>query len=252
MHVVAVIQARTRSTRLPGKVLYPLAGRHVLEHDVERLRTADRVDEVVVATSTAAPDDAVADAAERAGAAVHRGSETDVLGRMLGAARAHDADTVIRATADDALVSPALADELAARIDSGADYAANTIERTFPQGLVLEACSMDSFETVEARSSEPHQREHVTQYYLEHPEAFATENVVWEAVYDWTPALGRGEVRLALDEPADYDLLRRIYDGVAPDDRGIVPLQEAIAFVARAGLADLNGHVDQTTVQGDE
>lgn len=59
-------------------------------------------------------------------------------------------------------------------------------------------------------------------------------------------------MRLALDEPADYDLLRRIYDGVAPDDRGIVPLQEAIAFVARAGLADLNGHVDQTTVQGDE
>lgn len=252
MHAVAVIQARTGSTRLPGKVLFPLAGESVLTHDVRRLDAAARVDEVVVATSTADRDDVVARTAERAGATVYRGSESDVLGRMHEAATAADADAVIRATGDDPFVSPALADELLARVADGADYAANTIDRTFPQGLILEAVSMDSFDEVEARSTEPHQREHVTQYYLEHPHRFEMANVVWSDVYDWDPALGRGEVRLALDEAADYELLRRVYEGVAPDERGIVGVRDAIQYVADNDLADINESVGQTKVQGDE
>jgi spore coat polysaccharide biosynthesis protein SpsF len=250
--VVAVVQARMGSTRLPGKVLLPLAGEHVLTHDVRRLRAAETVDEVVVATSDERRDDAVARAAERAGAAVSRGSETDVLGRLHDAAHAHDADVVVRATGDDPLVAPAAVDAVARAIAAGADYAANTLERTFPQGLVVEAVSAPSFDRVERASTEPHQREHVTQYYLEHPELFDRRNVVWSDVFDWTPALGRGEVRLALDEPADYELLRRVYDAVDPDDRGVVPVRAAVDHVAAAGIAGLNRHVEQTAVRGDE
>jgi len=252
MHVVAVVQARTGSTRLPGKVMFPLAGEPGLVHDVRRLRVANAVDEVVVATSDLPRDDVVARCAERAGASVFRGSESDVLGRMHGAAAAHDADVVVRATGDDPLVSPDLADALVRAVADGADYAGNTIERTFPQGLVLEAVSMGSFDSVEAASTEPHQREHVTQYYLEHPDEFDLRNRVWSDVYDREPALGREEVRLALDEPDDYELLRAVYEGVEPDERGIVPVLRAIDYVAREGLAATNLHIDQTKVRGNE
>jgi spore coat polysaccharide biosynthesis protein SpsF len=232
--------------------MFPLAGEPVLAHDVRRLRVAETVDEVVVATSDLPRDDVVARCAERAGASVFRGSESDVLGRMRGAAAAHDADAVVRATGDDPLVSPALADALVRAVADGADYAGNTLERTFPQGLILEAVSMGSFDRVEAASTEPHQREHVTQYYLEHPDEFDLRNLAWSDVYDREPALGRDEVRLALDEPDDYELLRTVYEGVDPDERGIVPVLGAIEYVESEGLADLNREVEQTKPQGDE
>jgi spore coat polysaccharide biosynthesis protein SpsF len=250
--VVAVIQARIGSTRLPGKVMLPLAGEHVLTHDVRRLRATPSVDRVVVATSTEPPDDIVARYAERAGAAVHRGSETDVLGRLHGAARAHDADVVIRATGDDPLVAPAVVDACAERVRAGADYAANTIERTFPQGLVVEALSMPSFDRVERDSTEPHQREHVTQLYLEAPDRFDRANVRWNEVYDWPLPGDRRGLRFALDQPDDYELLRAVYEAIEPDDRGIVPVRDAVEHVVEAGLAELNRHVGQTKVQGDE
>lgn len=250
--VVAVVQARMGSTRLPGKVMLPLAGEHVLTHDVRRLRAAETVDAVVVATSTAGRDDIVARYAERAGASVHRGPEDDVLGRMHAAAGEADADVVVRATGDDPLVAPAVVDACAERVLAGADYAANTIDRTFPQGLIVEAFSMASFDRVEAASDEPHQREHVTQYYLERPDRFDRENVAWDAVYDWPLPCDRREVRLALDEPDDYELLREVYAGVEADERGIVPVREAIEYALEEGLTEWNRHVGQTKVQGDE
>lgn len=248
MHVVAVVQARTHSTRLPGKVLYPLAGRPVLAHVVDRLRTASTVDDVVVATSTRQADDAVAHAAERAGAGVHRGSESDVLGRMYGAAVEAGADVVVRGTADNPLVPPALTDRVVEAVAAGADYASNTVDRTFPHGLIVEAFSMDTFDEVESASTEPHQREHVTQYYLEQPEEFDLVNVVWGDVFDWTPAVAYDEIRLTVDEPADYELLWRLYEGVDPDDRGIVPVREAIAYAVEEGHVDLNADVQQVVV----
>ncbi|WP_276258624.1 cytidylyltransferase domain-containing protein [Haloglomus litoreum] len=250
--VVAVVQARMGSTRLPGKVMLPLAGEHVLTHDVRRLRAAEAVDEVVVATSTAGRDDIVARYAERAGAAVHRGPEDDVLGRMHAAARDADADVVVRATGDDPLVAPAVVNACAEAVRAGADYAGNTIDRTFPQGLVVEAMSMASFDRVEAASDEPHQREHVTQYYLEHPDAFEREPVRWDDVYDWPLPCDRRDVRLALDEPDDYELLSAVYGGVEPDDRGILPVRDAITYALAEGLTEWNRHVGQTKVQGDE
>jgi spore coat polysaccharide biosynthesis protein SpsF len=159
---------------------------------------------------------------------------------------------VVRATGDDPLVAPAVVDACTEAVRAGADYAANTIDRTFPQGLVVEAMSMASFDRVEAASDEPHQREHVTQLYLEHPERFDRENVRWNDVYDWPLPCDRRDVRLALDEPDDYELLRAVYEGVEPDDRGIVPVSEAITYALAEDLTEWNRHVGQTKVQGDE
>ncbi|AUV81812.1 hypothetical protein C2R22_09265 [Salinigranum rubrum] len=104
MNVVAVIQARMGSSRLPGKVMLPLDGRHVLEHVVRRTAAATSIDEVVVATSENGADDIIARYAERAGATVFRGSETDVLDRMYHAAKGAEADVVVRITADCPLI----------------------------------------------------------------------------------------------------------------------------------------------------
>jgi spore coat polysaccharide biosynthesis protein SpsF len=254
MRVVAVLQARMGSSRLPGKVMLPLAGEHVLTHDVRRLQAADTVDCVVVATSTEGRDDIVARYAERAGAGVHRGSEADVLGRMYDAAVAADADVVVRATADNPLIPPAVVDRVVDAVSGpdGANYAGNTLEKTFPLGLIAEAFDRESFETVEARSTESHQREHVTQYYHEHPDSFVLDNVVWSDVYEWQPPLGEDEVRLTLDEADDYELLRAVYSDVPVDERGIVPVRRALQFVADNDLAGVNLHVEQPTVQRNE
>ncbi len=112
MKTVAIIQARMRSTRLPGKILEKVCGRTVLEHDIIRIGAASLVDAVVVATSDLAVDDQVAQEAVRAGAEVSRGSEEDVLSRFHLAAREHQADVIVRMTSDCPLFDPVLLDSL--------------------------------------------------------------------------------------------------------------------------------------------
>src|SRR5688500_8132039 len=139
MKVVAVVQARAGSTRLPGKVLMDVAGRPMLARIMHRVAAASRVDEVVLATSDLDRDDPVAELAASEGFGVFRGSEEDVLGRFAGAARAADADVVVRITGDCPLIAPEVIDEVVTRlVDDGADYASNVLRRTFPKGLDAE------------------------------------------------------------------------------------------------------------------
>lgn len=247
MKTVAVIQARMGSTRLPGKVMLPLDGEPVLAHDVQRIETATRVDETVVATSERTADDIVARYAERAGATVFRGSESDVLGRMYGAASEAGADVVVRITADCPLVAPTVIDAVVDTLSTeGFDYASNTAERTFPRGLDVEAFGFDSFERVDAEATEPHHREHVTPYYREHPDVFETGNVTSEEVFEEARLVDRTDLRLTLDEADDYELLRAVYEGVPFD--GVLPFGEAVGYVDEHGLGDTNATVEQKEV----
>jgi spore coat polysaccharide biosynthesis protein SpsF len=144
MTTIGVVQARTGSTRLPGKVLADLGGEPLLAFMLRRLRPI-AVDRLVVATSDDRRDDAVAAVAERAGVAVVRGPEDDVLARFAIALDAHPADTVVRLTADCPLVDPDVVDEaLALHRRSGAAYTSNTLIRTFPDGLDVEVVSADA------------------------------------------------------------------------------------------------------------
>jgi spore coat polysaccharide biosynthesis protein SpsF len=162
---VAILQARVSSSRLAGKVLAPLLGLPMIVFMACRVRRAQRVDEVVVATSTDASDDPLAAVLAEHGIGCERGSLHDVLDRFRDAARARGATQVVRLTGDCPLMDADLVDRALALLDeSGADYVSNTAPPTYPDGLDVEAFTMAALEDAWANAKLPSEREHVTPY----------------------------------------------------------------------------------------
>lgn len=243
-HTVAIIQARMGSSRLPGKVLLPLDCGYVLTHDVRRVRAGDAIGEVVIATSTETADDIIEWFGAEHGFPVHRGSEENVQQRMFDAAKAHDADIVVRITADCPLIDPGTIDKVVSRVrDGDAEYASNTIRRTFPRGLDVEAFTYHSFKRVVRAANTQLEREHVTPYYAENPEEFDITHVTSDEVFDEDRYIDRSDLRLTLDEADDYRLLKRIYDEIGYND--IISIRDAIDYIDSEGLAKLNEAVQQ-------
>jgi spore coat polysaccharide biosynthesis protein SpsF len=205
MRVAAIIQARMGSTRLPGKVLMSLGGRTVLEWVVRAARSASSVDDVVVATSTADADDAVASAAGALGCRVVRGSEHDVLARFLQAADVADADAIVRLTADCPLLDPALIDQVVSlwRRDPALGYVSTTLERTLPRGLDVELVTREALRRVDPHAT-GHDRVHVTS------RIYASDSREPRAGIVVAPA--RAELRVTLDTPEDAAMLRRLIE----------------------------------------
>lgn len=237
MKTVAIIQARLGSTRLPGKVLLPLAGQPMLAHVIERTRRAARVDEVLVATTTNPGDEPLVEFCREFGCALFRGDEQDVLDRYLQAARAHAATNVVRITSDCPLIDPAVIDAvLAALAESDADYASNIApSRTYPRGLDTEAFPFATLERCWREASEPANREHVTAHIYRHPELFRLTCITHdrdESAHRWT-----------VDTAEDYALAERIYAHFGHNRFG---WEEAIAVVeAHPEWRELNAHVLQ-------
>jgi spore coat polysaccharide biosynthesis protein SpsF len=206
MKIVTIIQARMSSSRLPGKVLMTLLDRPVIQWVYERAVRIPGVDDVVVATTTEPADDAVAGWCERHRIPVFRGSETDVLDRYVQCARRHDADAVVRVTADCPLLDPALSGRVV-ELFLGAqpcDYASNCEPPTFPDGLDTEIISRDALELSWTETSEPFDREHVTAYVRRNPDRFVSQAVTCE------PAMS--DHRWTLDELRDFTFLSAVVE----------------------------------------
>ena len=234
--VLAILQARMSSTRLPGKVLAPLAGAPMILRQIERLRRARKLERIVVATSIRADDDPLAEVLATAGIPVYRGDLDDVLGRFVGALDAFGpARAVVRLTADCPLADPEVIDATVARFeDSGADYASNVAEpRTFPKGLDVEVMTAAALRRAAVETRDPHDREHVTPYLYRHPDRF---RLVGHA-----QAADEGAVRWTVDRPDDLAFVRAVYDALYAGDRDFT--SDAIrAFVrGRPDLAMLGG-----------
>ena len=203
MTTVAVIQARSGSTRFPLKVLAPLQGRPMLAHIIERVSAASLVDRVVVATTVGAVDDAVASLALASGAQVTRGSEDDVLSRYVLAAREHGADVIVRITADCPLVDPAIVDlTIRARADANADYASNVAPATYPDGYDVEVLTAECLHRIDSEAALAYEREHVTVRVREHLDEYRTAQVRNDRDLSW--------MRLTVDVPADLDRIARL------------------------------------------
>lgn len=242
MRRVIIIQARMTSTRLPGKVLADLSGRPMLAQQIRRLQRC-RVDQIVVATTVNATDDPVVELARREGVAWYRGSEHDVLGRFVGAARQERADVVVRITADCPLIDPAVTDQvIAALLDDSdpCDYASNVLERTYPRGLDVEALFFDTLLRVDRLAKSPAAREHVTlMMYAERPDLFLRRSV--------TDTQSNADLRWTVDTQADLDMVRLIYAALDLENT-LLPYPDILSYVrAHPEVAHMNAGIETWT-----
>ena len=243
MRIVAVVQARMGSTRLPGKVLADIGGQPMLERVIRRLQCAGSLNGVMVATTTEPADMRVVTEAERLGAEVFRGSSSDVLDRYVRAAAVCDADTVVRVTADCPLIDPEIVTDLVGAFVNArpaAHYVSNTLERTYPRGLDVEVIDRRALERAGREAHKLYEREHVTPYLYEHPEAFrllSFKNAGDDhSHYRWT-----------VDVAEDLALVREIYRRLEPN--GEFGWRDVVALVQRhPELVALNAHIDQQSI----
>ena len=201
--IVAIVQARMSSTRLPGKVLAEVAGHPMLWHVVHRLRRARLVQQVVVATSENPADDALAAFCEQEGIACCRGSDADVLDRYYKAARTCSADIVVRITADCPLIDPVVVDRIIqGYLDGGCDYISNVLRYTYPDGLDTEVFSFGALEQAWREAAKESEREHVTPYLRNGK--FRIANVENHVKIP-------EQMRWTVDEPSDLNFVRHVF-----------------------------------------
>lgn len=207
--ILAILQARTSSTRLPNKVLMPILGRPMLALQLERLKRCTTFSDLVVATSTDPSDDALAELCAREGVDCFRGSLADVLDRFVCAARPYAPDIVVRLTGDCPLADWALIDEIVTRfVASDLDYLSNCQPPSYPDGLDVEVTRFAALETAWREAVLPSQREHVTPFLRAHPERFKLGN--------YADAIDRSWMRWTVDEPEDFEFVRQVYEHLYP------------------------------------
>jgi spore coat polysaccharide biosynthesis protein SpsF len=230
-HTVAIIQARMASTRLAGKTLLDIAGQPLLGHVIDRVLASRRIEGVVVATTTDPSDDPIEKFAAGRHIAVFRGSIDDVLDRFYKAALQSEADPVVRITADDPFKDPEVIDQVVERLlsDPRIDYASNTIEPTFPEGLDVEAFKASALERAWRQATLQSEREHVTPFIWKHPELFRLESV--------RHPTNLSHMRWTLDYDEDLRFTRavysRLYRGQVFTMAELLKLQEADPSLGR-------------------
>jgi spore coat polysaccharide biosynthesis protein SpsF len=240
MKRVIIIQARVSSTRLPGKVLLDLAGRPMLERQIERLKQCRAADDMIVATTRHGDDRPIVSLAGRLGVRWFRGSSDDVLRRYVDAASQTQADVIVRITSDCPLIDPEVTDRVIRALcaePAQCDYASNVVRRTFPRGLDAEAMFSDTLLRIDRLAQLPHEREHVT-IVPRSPRGslFLTRDVLDDR--------DNSDLRWTVDAPADLALMREIYQALGLGER-VAPYAEILAFLrGRPEISAINtgGH----------
>lgn len=205
MRIVAIIQARLGSSRLPAKVLLKLSGKPLIHRVYERVCQIRKVDSVVVATTLDGADDRLIDFCKQARIPVFRGSTNDVLDRYYRVAKSLGADAIIRITGDCPLLDPIEIDKIVEMFLTGNfDYVSNTQPPMLPDGLDASIGSFDAFEKSWKQARLRSEREHVTQYIRNHLEMFRIGSVTYGedlSRHRWT-----------IDEPEDYEFISKLYE----------------------------------------
>ena len=207
--ILGILQARTSSSRLPGKVLLPLLGEPMLARQVERLRRCQRIDQLILATSDDASDDALAELAGHLELPCYRGSLNDVLDRFYQAAVPWQPTHVVRLTGDCPLADPAVIDAcIDLHLQGGYDYTSNCLPPTFPDGLDVEVVRFPVLETAWREAARAVEREHVTYFIHQQPSRFKLGNLAQDT--------DQSALRWTVDEPEDFMLVSQIYQALYP------------------------------------
>jgi spore coat polysaccharide biosynthesis protein SpsF len=209
--MVAVLQARMSSTRLPNKVLMPILGKPMLAFQIERLSRCRKIDFIVIATSIEASDDAIEDFCEALNITCFRGSLDNVLDRYYQVALKFKAEHVLRTTGDCPLVEPSLIDDLISEhLAQKNDYTAINMPVSWPHGLDVEAIKFESLKRAWQEAYLPEDKEHVTPYLRNHPEQFTIGNILCEKDYS--------HHRWTVDYAEDFFLVRTIFEKLYPEN----------------------------------
>lgn len=243
-NTIIVVQARMTSTRLPGKVLRPIAGRPMLAYQLERLRRARRATGTVVATTTNAVDDPIVSVAAAYGVACTRGPELDVLARFAQAAKETQASVVVRVTADCPLLDPALVDEAIDAFFQAPghyDYVSNMLEPSYPYGMAVEAFSAAALAAANAEAAEEAEREHVTPFIYWRPERFKLRSLKMQ------PDLSGN--RWTVDTKEDFELVSRIVETLYPRNPEFCMADVLELLDQHSDWREINAEVRQKIVQ---
>jgi spore coat polysaccharide biosynthesis protein SpsF len=243
--VVASIEARMGSSRLPGKVLMDINGRPSLSRLVERLRACTKVDDIVVATSTDPRDQAIVDWAKAENVAVFRGSEDDVLQRVVDAQKFMNSDVVVEITGDCPLLCPEVIDMGVATFFANAvDVVTNAREPSYPMGADVQVFRTNDLDWVAQNVSDSAVREHVSLYFYEQPQKYRVMHLMAP------PRWHAPRYRLQLDYQQDLEFIREVYARLEPIHGGVFGLEEIMALLRREPkLVDLNIDCEEKAVR---
>jgi spore coat polysaccharide biosynthesis protein SpsF len=223
--ILAVLQARMSSSRLPGKVLKPLLGRPMLARQIERVKRSVLIDRLLVATSAAAEDAAIEQLCAEMRVDCYRGSLDDVLDRFYRAAQACNPAYIVRLTGDCPLADPELIDAVIRFcVDGGYDYVSNALQPTFPDGLDTEVLRFSCLAEAWREARLPSEREHVTPFIYNNPGRFR--------IGSFTNQVDYSHLRWTVDEPEDFNLVEKIYTALYPGNPRFSS-QEILALIER-------------------
>lgn len=229
------------ASRLPGKVLMDVAGEPALERLVRRLERAKRLDAIVLATTVNPADDVLAAWAEERGLPCYRGSEDDVLDRVVQAQRMMKSDVIVEICGDAPLLDPAIVDlAVETYLKGGVDVVSTTQRLTWPQGIDAQVFAFPALAHVAETQDDPAVREHVSLYFYEHPETYRIHHLTASAA-ETAP-----DLRLQLDYAEDLALIRAVYERLAPHYGDGFGVREILDLLAREpALCDLNRHCQE-------
>ncbi|EON70439.1 cytidylyltransferase domain-containing protein [Lysinibacillus sphaericus] len=239
MRVVAIIQARMGSMRLPGKILKEVNGRSLLSYQLERLKGSRFIDEIVIATTTEDQDDKIVTFCEQQDVSYHRGSETDVLARYYEAALKYNADAIVRITSDCPIIDVQVVDKtIQYFLKSGhCDYVSNTVERTYPRGLDTEIFTFAALEKAHKEASLEWEREHVTAYFYTNQDVFKVgqaKNDTDYSKYRWT-----------VDTEEDFELIKNIIEALYAENPQFTLHDTVIVMEENLEWFNINAHIEQ-------
>jgi spore coat polysaccharide biosynthesis protein SpsF len=235
--VVVSIEARMGSSRLPGKVLEDICGKSALGWLVDRLRLCRTVDDIVVATSTNSLDDVLVKWCSQHGVTCYRGSEDDVLLRVIEAQRFAESDIVVEITGDCPLTDPDVVDMgVETFLRNDCDFVTNCGVPSFPQGICVQVFRLEDLERMGRESDDPAVHEHVSLLFYEHPEIYSGINLI-------APGCWRlpDDCRTQLDYPQDLAFLREVCGRLVPDHGYGFGIGELVKLLhAEPSLMDIN------------
>jgi len=236
--VIASIEARMGSSRFPGKVLADICGQPALTWLLRRLRRCRNLDGIILATSVAPADDALERWANSEDLPFHRGSEEDVLLRVVEAQRKMESEIVVEVTGDCILLDPEIIDMgITTFLENDCDVVTNVRKLSYPMGMDVQVYRLRDLEEVERTVHDPAVREHVTLNFYEHPDRYRIIHLF--ALARWHAP----DYRFQLDYPEDHRLITEVYRRLEPEYGDAFGIEEIMALLRREpSLVEINRH----------